>query len=249
LANLAEERGLKLVIDAAQTPRAQIDGRRSASYADISGYSLNRHKHLQVGEGGVAVTKNEVYLDRMRLMRNHAEVTSGSTQDEAIPIGHNWRMGEIEAELALYQLENFDYHIDHRVESSRKLINLLKDISGLSLPELPNVTDHDFYIIGMRLSEKNGKKRDLIVKALRAEGVTNLIVGYQALHRLPSFQKYKQLDLANVNKLHDETFLGLYMCGHTFKEENLHEISNAFHKVFESTFRFQRLLYLQASAF
>jgi perosamine synthetase len=234
LQEIAREKGLKLVIDSAQAPSAEIDGMRSAAYSDIAGYSLNRHKHLQVGEGGIAVTNSDVYAERMRLMRNHAEVTSGAIPNEAIPIGHNWRLGEIEAELAIYQLEKFHSHIEHRVLSSRNLINLLSDIPGLHLPKLGNLIDHDYYIIGIRLNARLAKNRAFIASALKAEGITNLIVGYQALHRLPSFQRYSQENLSNANRLHDETFLGLYMCGNFFTEENLREISEAFHKVFAS---------------
>ena len=232
LQKVARDNGLALVVDAAQTPRAEIDGQRSASYADIAGYSLNRHKHLQVGEGGVAVTDNDLYLERMRLMRNHSEVTSGSVLNEVIPIGHNWRMGEIEAELATYQLEKFNSHIDHRVNSAVTLINLLADIPGIHLPVVDGLIKHDFYIIGIRLSESIAIKRDWIVNALKAEGIQNLVVGYQALHRLPSFERFKQEALINVNQLHDNTFLGLYMCGSQFSSENIVELSNAFHKVF-----------------
>jgi dTDP-4-amino-4,6-dideoxygalactose transaminase len=232
LNKIAEDNGLKLVIDAAQTPRAEIQGKRSAAFADIAGYSLNRHKHLQVGEGGVAVTNNELYLERMRLMRNHSEVTSGIDLDEMVPIGHNWRMGEIEAELASYQLERFNSHIDHRVDSARNLINLLRDIPEIQLPEAPNTYSHDFYILGIRINDTLLGQRAKIANALKAEGITNLIVGYQALHLLPSFRNYNQENLFNANKLHDETFLGLYMCGYTFTSENISEISNAFHKVF-----------------
>ena len=232
LSKIARDNGLKLVIDAAQTPRAEIGGKRSAAYADIAGYSLNRHKHLQVGEGGIAVTDNDVFVERMRLMRNHSEVTSGSVLNEVVPIGHNWRMGEIEAELAMYQLEKFNSHVDHRVDSARNLISLIKDIPGIHLPDMGDSINHDFYIIGMRISESLAMQREWISNALRAEGITNLIIGYQALHRLPSFQKFDQNNLINVNQLHDHTFLGLYMCGNHFSEENINEISNAFHKVF-----------------
>ena len=233
LSKIARENGIKLIIDAAQTPRAEIEGKRSAEYADISGYSLNRHKHLQVGEGGVAVTDSEIYVERMRLMRNHSEVTSGAILNEVVPIGHNWRMGEIEAELAMYQLEKFDSHIDHRVNSAKNLINLMIDIPEIQFPEAGNAINHDFYIIGMRISEDLAGQRQSIANALRAEGITNLIIGYQALHRLPSFQKFNQSNLDNVNQLHDKTFLGLYMCGNQFSPENISEISDAFHKVFE----------------
>jgi|688.fasta_scaffold03535_6 perosamine synthetase len=235
LQEIAVNNNLKLIIDAAQAPRAEINGRRSSYFADIAGYSLNRHKHLQVGEGGVAVTSNEEYLERLRLMRNHSEVTSGGSFDESIPIGHNWRMGEIEAELALFQLEKFNTHIDHRVEAARSIIALIRDIPGIYLPEVDASLDHDFYIIGMRLSKDLAIKRDSIAKALTAEGVTNILVGYQALHRLQSFRKFRQENLVNTNELHDNSFLGLYMCGHQFTEDYIYELSKAFHKVFSQS--------------
>jgi dTDP-4-amino-4,6-dideoxygalactose transaminase len=232
LKEIAEQNGLKLVIDAAQTPRAQIDGQRSSWYADIAGYSFNRHKHIQVGEGGIAVTDNDVFASRMKLIRNHAEVSGGPEPDAAIPVGFNWRLGEIEAELALFQIESFDSHIDHRVSSSKSLLEELKDIEHLILPKSALAMDHDFYILGMKLSPKVKVSRGKIISALRAEGVQNLIEGYQVLHRLPAFKSFVRQELKIADSLHDNHFLGLYMCGHSYKLENISEISKAFHKVF-----------------
>lgn len=233
LAKLASESGLKFLVDSAQAPRAQIAGKRTAAFADIAGYSLNRHKHIQVGEGGIAVTNNQEYAERMQLMRNHAEVSSGSKPNNSIQVGHNWRMGEIEAELARYQIESFDSHIDHRVNSSLKLLKMLSQVPGLILPRSDNNLDHDFYIIGMRLHDDLKGKRDLIAEALKAEGLQILLVGYQVLHRLPSFKRYRQDDLLQVNELHDSSFLGLYMCGHYFSDTDLEKIAETFSKVME----------------
>jgi dTDP-4-amino-4,6-dideoxygalactose transaminase len=142
-------------------------------------------------------------------------------------------MGEIEAELARYQIESFDSHIDHRVNSSLKLLKMLSQVPGLILPRSDNNLDHDFYIIGMRLHDDLKGKRDLIAEALKAEGLQILLVGYQALHRLPSFKGYRQEDLLQVNELHDSLFLGLYMCGHYFSDTDLEKIAEAFSKVME----------------
>ena len=43
-------------------------------FSDIGGFSLNYHKHIHTGEGGVLVTDNDEYAERMQLIRNHAEV-------------------------------------------------------------------------------------------------------------------------------------------------------------------------------
>ena len=234
LSKIARDNGLKFIIDSAQTPRARVLGNRTSVYSDISGISLNRHKHIQVGEGGIAVTNNQMYADRLRLIRNHAEVTGDQTLDSSIKYGHNWRLGEIEAVLAVYQLENFDHHIDHRVNSALKLINLLSSIPGIVLPKVTSKFEHDFYIIGIKLNDSLKEYRNEITSALKAEGILNLLVGYQALHRLPSFMGYRQNDLPVTNDLHDSSFIGLYMCGHYYKDENVVEIGEAFHKVFEA---------------
>lgn len=231
LYKVAKENNLHLVVDSAQTPRAKVNGKRSGNYSDISGYSFNRHKHIQVGEGGIAVTDNSEFAERLRLIRNHAEVSSGVIQNQAITIGHNWRMGEIEALLANYQLKNFDKHIDHRFKSSLRLISLLSNLPGIELPEVLDKTQHDFYIIGIRLDERLSIQRELIAKSLVAEGVQNLIVGYQALHRLNAFNNYRQDNLRVVEKMQDSSFLGLYMCGHYFTDSNIIEIYQAFDKV------------------
>ena len=231
LSKVAKDNNLYLVVDSAQTPRAKVKGKRSGNYSDISGYSLNRHKHIQVGEGGIAVTNNTEFAERLRLIRNHAESSSGMIQNQAITIGHNWRMGEIEAVLANYQLKSFDTHIDHRFKSSASLINLLSNLRGIELPKVLDKTQHDFYIIGIKLDERLANQREMIAKSLVAEGVPNLIVGYQALHRLNAFSNYRQDNLRIVEQMQDSTFLGLYMCGHYFTDSNITEIYQAFDKV------------------
>ena len=42
--------------------------------ADIGGFSLNRHKHIQTGEGGIIITNNKKLADIMFKIRNHGEV-------------------------------------------------------------------------------------------------------------------------------------------------------------------------------
>jgi dTDP-4-amino-4,6-dideoxygalactose transaminase len=234
LREIANRHGLKLIIDAAQTPRARLATKRSSHWADIAGYSLNRHKHLQVGEGGIAVTNDELYAKRMRLMRNHAEVTSGDEPDHIISVGHNWRMGELEAELAIYQLQRFETHLKSRIEAGSKLLLLLQGIPGLEMFPTPGEYEHDFYILGIKLTENLIPQRSHILEAIRAEGVTNIFAGYQALHRLKAFEKFDQNDLHTVNELHDRAFLGIYMCGNEFSSRDIQLIAEAIQKVVNS---------------
>ena len=45
----------------------------AGTQSDIGGFSFNCHKHIQTGEGGVVVTNNKKFAERIKLIRNHAE--------------------------------------------------------------------------------------------------------------------------------------------------------------------------------
>lgn len=236
LRNIADEYNLKLVADSAQSPSATVDGKPPFSFADAGGYSFNRHKHIQTGEGGIAVTNSKVLADRMKAIRNHGEVAAQEiTLSNSVLIGHNWRLGEFEALLARKQLQRFDHLIKSRQNAALKLIEKLRKLAGIYIPDTAQNYTHDYYILGMHMdSNVAGFSRDFAVSALRAEGVDFVIGRYCELHRLPVYSKYRSEDLRATNQLNDEKFLGLYLCGYDFDDQLINETIEAFEKVWAS---------------
>ena len=233
LRKIADEFNLKLVADSAQAPSARINGRLPVDFADAGGYSFNRHKHIQTGEGGIVLTNDQVLCDRMRAIRNHGEVAA---QDVSLRnstlVGHNWRLGELEALMARKQLQRFSPLISSRQDAALKLIEKLQNLEGISIPETPQNTTHDYYILGMHFDPvKVGFSRDFAVEALRAEGVDFIIGRYCELHRLAAYRNYRAEDMSATDNLNDETFLGLYLCGYDFDEQLISETVSAFEKV------------------
>ena len=70
---IAKKYNLKVISDAAQAPGAFYGKKYAGTLGDIGGFSLNCHKHINTGEGGILVTNNDIYAERLRLIRNHAE--------------------------------------------------------------------------------------------------------------------------------------------------------------------------------
>ena len=62
---IAKEHNLKVISDTAQAPGAMYYGEYAGTLADIGGYSLNYHKTIQCGEGGIALTNNDKYIHRL----------------------------------------------------------------------------------------------------------------------------------------------------------------------------------------
>ncbi|MBI4022333.1 MAG: DegT/DnrJ/EryC1/StrS family aminotransferase, partial [Candidatus Andersenbacteria bacterium] len=104
---VARRHNLRVVEDAAQSPGARYRGRFAGTVADIGVFSLNYHKHIQVGEGGVCVTRDADLAERMQLIRNHAEavVEGKEVSNLANMIGFNFRLTEIAAAIGIEQLK------------------------------------------------------------------------------------------------------------------------------------------------
>ena len=64
---IADRHDLKLVTDTAQAPGAFLNGVPAGTTADIGGFSLNYHKHIHCGEGGLLVTNDDRLAERFAI--------------------------------------------------------------------------------------------------------------------------------------------------------------------------------------
>ena len=108
LIRLAKKYNLKLICDSAQSILSKYNGKFLGTFGDMGGFSLNYHKHINTGEGGVIVTNNSEYAKKLYAIRNHAEAiieNNSKNKDLVNMVGYNFRMGEIEAAIGIQQLK------------------------------------------------------------------------------------------------------------------------------------------------
>ena len=144
----------------AQSPGATYYGKHCATLGDVGGYSLNYHKHIHTGEGGILVTNNNKIARNLRLLRNHAEaVVSEKTNKKNLinMIGNNFRLGEMEASIGIEQLKKLNTIIKSRLKISKYLINKLKKIKFIKLPKNYKNIKNVFYVIPILLDIKKIK--------------------------------------------------------------------------------------------
>ena len=258
LKSIAKNHNLKIISDTAQSPGAFYHGEYAGTLADIGGYSLNYHKHMHTGEGGILVTNDDELADRMRLIRNHAEAV---VEDKGVDnlnnmLGYNFRLGEIECAIGIEQLKKLSTLVLMRQKSAERLTQGLSNLRGLRLPTVKDGCTHAFCVYGMVLDvDLLGVSRELLVKALEAEGVTGLGLGYANIHRLPMYQKkiaygshgfpwtlketrndisYKKGICPNAEELHDKTFIGFGLCNHQLSDIDIDLIVSSFQKVWRN---------------
>lgn len=169
---LARSHGIKVIEDCAQAPFATYKGRSVGVLGDIGVFSLNYHKHIHTGEGGMCTTNDDDLADRLQLIRNHAEavVEKKGTKNLVNMIGFNFRLGEIEAAIGRCQLKKGPRLVAERQANVRTLEKKLAGLPGLRMPKVGPAKDHVYYVHPLDYDEAvTGVSRDLFVKAVRAE--------------------------------------------------------------------------------
>jgi perosamine synthetase len=254
---IAEKHGLKVISDTAQAPGALYKGKYAGTLAHVGGFSLNYHKHIHTGEGGIIVTNDDEIAERLELIRNHAEVVVGDkgVTNLSNMVGHNFRLGEIECAMGIEQLKKLGGFVDSRQSLANRLTEGLKGLPGLRTPVVKADRTHVYYVYPLILDlEELDVSRDKIHAALQAEGVA-VSKRYQNIHLLPMYQQkiaygsngfpwtsdichrdvnYKKGICPVAEELNDSTYLGFGMCVYDLSDEDIDLIIKAFKKVWSN---------------
>jgi len=169
---IASRYNLMVIEDCAHAPCAKYKDKFAGTLADIGVYSLNYHKHIHSGEGGLIVTNNDKLANKLQLIRNHAEavVEAKGETDLVNMIGFNFRMTEIEAAIARSQLKKLPDLFSARVENVVYLETKLKDIPCLIMPKVRDGCTHAYYVHVLLYNESVAEvHRNKFVEAVRAE--------------------------------------------------------------------------------
>lgn len=104
---LAKKYNLYVIEDCAQAPMGKYKGQPVGAIGDLGVFSLNYHKHIHTGEGGVITTNSTTLAERCQMIRNHAENVTAPREEKDLTnlIGYNYRMTEIECAIGIEQLK------------------------------------------------------------------------------------------------------------------------------------------------
>lgn len=261
--SLAKKHNLKVIEDCAQAPMATCENKFVGSLGDVGIFSLNYHKHIHTGEGGVLVTNDDSIAEKIYLIRNHGEqvVEAKGTKNILNTQGFNFRMTEIEAAIGIEQLKKLPKLIDERIENANFLGKELGKINGITSPVIEPASKHVYYLQAFKFNKNTiGVDRNTFINAVKAEipsavlreDTPLLSFGYvRPLYLQPIYQNrigscsfncprytgkvsYEKGICPNAELLHyEELFTHEYMRPGMSKED-LQDVVNAFTKVAEN---------------
>ncbi len=251
---LADRHGLYLIEDNAQAPMAMHAGRFAGTIGHIGVFSLNYHKHVHTGEGGVCTTDDTKLADRLAMIRNHAENVAEKLGegDYVNLIGHNFRMTELAAAIGCEQLKKAPRLVEGRVKIAEALTKGVAGLDGITAPSVRPDTTHVYYVwAGKYDAAKLGVSREAFARALNAEGVPTTTGYVRPLYLLPLFQKRVAIgrdgfpfNLTNrtyqkglcpvAERMHESELFYYLVCSYDADDAQVGQIVDAFHKVYEN---------------
>ena len=146
LAELAAERGLPLLEDAAHGLGGRLGGRPLGTFGLAGAFSFFSNKNLPVGEGGMVVTDDDEVAAEVKLLRSHGmtALTWDRHQGHAsgydvVELGFNYRIDEPRAALATARLARLDSDNERRATATRVYQGLLESVDGVvqTMPDHP----------------------------------------------------------------------------------------------------------------
>lgn len=126
----ASSHGLHVIEDACQAHGTSVGGKALGTFGDAGCFSLKDGKILWSGEGGFILTNSDDLADRCRAFRTHWQAAPAESAPMA-ELGHNYRMTEIQALLARWNLARFGDLLNLRRAQTAALISGLSGIAAL----------------------------------------------------------------------------------------------------------------------
>ena len=208
--DIAKEKGLVVIEDACHALGAEYKGQKIGGLADMTIFSYHPVKHITTGEGGMILTDNKEYYDKLKTFRHHGIVrgnpSKGSWYYEIYNPGYNFRLTDLQCALGISQLKKLDSFIQRRREIAAKYNEAFSNMDEVITPIADKGIKpvYHIYIIQLR-TELLKVGREKIYEALRAENI-GVNVHYIPLHLQPFYQKrfgYKDGDYPKAERYYN----------------------------------------------
>jgi dTDP-4-amino-4,6-dideoxygalactose transaminase len=176
---IADQRGVPVIEDAAQAIGARYLDRRAGSFGRVNATSFYPGKNLGAfGEGGAVITDDAALARRARQLRDHAQ----DGRHHHVELGFNWRMDGIQGAVLSLKLERLDAWNARRREIAGRYLKALGEAPGLRLMSGLRDTEPIWHVFPIF-----HERRDALKEALARRGVGTAVHYPTPVHLQPAY--------------------------------------------------------------
>src|SRR3989338_4116685 len=211
---IAKEHNLKVIEDAAHAIETEYKGKKAGTIGDIGCFSFYVTKNLVTAEGGMAITDNKKYADRMRTLSLHGMSADawkrycddGYKHYDIVEAGYKYNMTDIQASLGIHQLAR----VEENWKKREKIWHTyMRELAGLPvvLPAAAAADTRHAYHLFTILIDTKAIGRDEFLNQMTKRNI-GTGVHLRALHLEPFYKKllkHKRGDFPNAEWIGDRT--------------------------------------------
>ena len=214
--NICKKYDLKLIEDAAHALTSKFQNNLIGTIGDITCFSFYATKNITTGEGGMAVTTNPVYAEKIRKLSLHGinmdawnrYAKKGSWFYEVSDAGYKYNMSDILASIGITQMKKAEMMLKKRTDIANTYTNELSNIHSITIPRTNIENRHAWhlYVIQIKQDELNINREQFIDKL--KEYNIGASVHFIPLHRHPYYQnkfRYSPKDFPNSESIYNSS--------------------------------------------
>jgi len=214
--NISKKYRLKVIEDCAHAIEAEYHGKKTGTFGDLGCFSFYVTKNIITGEGGMAVTNNEKYANKIKILALHGMSKDawkrfsdeGYKHYEVIYAGFKYNMMDLQAAIGIHQLPRVNRYWRKRQEIWRFYNNAFKGLPVITPKDPEEDTRHAYHLYTLLIDTDRTKiTRDKFL-TLMTKNKIGVGVHYTALHLQPFYKKnfgYKRWDFPSAEWISDRT--------------------------------------------
>lgn len=209
---ICQKYNVPILEDAAESLGSYYKGKASGTLGDIGIYSFNGNKIITTSGGGMLVSNNKEYVDRVRFWSTQSR--EQALHYEHKEIGYNYRMSNVVAGIGRGQLKILDRRVAQKKEIFKTYYEGLNDIDSITfMPE--NDWDKPNYWLSCILLNSE-KLQEKIIKVLKEHNIESRPL-WKPMHLQPVYQG----ELSYINGVAENLFkLGLCLPSDTNMDQD-----------------------------
>lgn len=192
---IARKHELLVFEDAAEAHGAEYKGNKVGVLGNAGCFSFYGNKIITTGEGGMVITNNKNFAEKVRRLRDHGG--SGKRKYYYPQLGFNYAMTNMQAAIGLAQLKK----INQIIKKKREIYNIYSKylapvIPKIKLPPEAEWAKSVFWMFSILVPSERKINRDFLSSELRKKGIDTRPFFYP-LHKYKRFGTNEELSVAN----------------------------------------------------
>jgi perosamine synthetase len=226
--DIARDRGIALIEDAAEAIGSEYKSHKAGSFGDTGVFSFHGSKTLTTGEGGMLVTDREDICQRSLFLRDHGR-KPGDRMFWNTEIAYKYKMSSMQAALGLAQLERIDELLRLKRQIFSWYQSRLGKTRGITLNYEAPDTRNTYWMVTIVLDQEFGLRKETIIDLMREKAIDCRPFFYP-LSSLPAYEKSEQARLASRRneRAYEISPYGLNLpCGLNMSQEKVGHVCSA----------------------